>query len=440
MDELILLPEDQAIRAFFDDLDRIVLLRLLIVIAGLSVISIIALLVEGQPLWLIAPAVILILVRGMFSASRHAFFERQFRPILLGYLLFHLVGFRLLALLRWPDVYLGFDYFLPLVLIFFCLRQLHCFLLLVPLWGFSAGRDLVSALLGISTVKVLPLIAVSGICAAVFFWVGRQTRKRRRDFLLVWRREHQRHRERHRMQGELDEARRIQLSMLPRSDPSHRFFDIAGISIPASEVGGDYYEYFQSADDSQAVVIADVAGHGVASGLLLAGVRSCLYLLKDSAHRPAEVLEKLDRVVRETTGRREFVTMLYALFDPECGQVTLASAGHPPLLRYSAETGNVEEVTVSSLPLGTRLRQDIVEIHLPCSKDDIFLLYTDGIAETVNRNGDVYGNERLTARLKTTAHDRSAKEIRDTLLGDVWNFKADGEQTDDITLVVVKVR
>ena len=286
MDELILLPEDQAIRAFFDDLDRIVLLRLLIVVAGFSVISIIALLVEGLPLWLIAPGVALVLVRTMFSASRHRFFERHFRPILLGYLLLHLAGFRLLALLKWPDVYLGFDYFLPLVLIFFCLRQLHCFLLLVPLWGFSGGRDLVSALLGISTVEVLPLIAVSSVCAAVFFWVGRQTQKRRRDFLLVWRREHQRHRERHRMQGELDEARRIQLSMLPRSDPSHRFFDIAGISIPASEVGGDYYEYFQSHDDSQAVVIADVAGHGVASGLLLAGVRSCLYLLKDSAHRP----------------------------------------------------------------------------------------------------------------------------------------------------------
>lgn len=440
MDELILLPEDQAIHAFFDDLDRIVLLRLLVVVAVASVAGIVALLVEGSPLWLTLPALALILVRVIFSASRQAYFERHFRPILLAYLLLHGIGIRLFMMLKWPDFYLVLDYLLPLVLIFFCLRQLHLFLLLGPMWGISAGRDLVSALMGASEVQVLPLIAVSTVCLVVFFWVGRQTRKRRRDFLLVWRREHQRHRERHRMQGELDEARRIQLSMLPRSDPSHRFFDIAGISIPASEVGGDYYEYFQSGIDRQAVVIADVAGHGVASGLLLAGVRSCLYLLKDSPHRPVEVLEKLDRVVRETTGRREFVTMLYALFDPQRGEVSLASAGHPPLLRYVAATGQVEEAAFCSLPLGTRLRQSLEEVQVPYATDDIFLLYTDGIAETVNSKGDLYGNERLSGRLKATAHDRTAKEIRDTLLGDVWSFKADGEQTDDITLVVVKVR
>lgn len=440
LDELILLPEESAVRAFFNDLDRVVLTRLLVLVAAGSIIGMVWLLVEGHIRMLVAPVVALITVRVLFGASDKPFFERHFRAILLVYLFSHLIGLRLLIYAHWQDVYLMVDFILPLALLFFSLRQSHLLLLLGPVWSASAGRDLFNAIVSDSSVTVVYLVATSAVSIFVFFWVSRQTQKRRQDFLLVWRREHQRNRERHRMREELDEARRIQLSMLPRSDPSSDFFDMAGISIPASEVGGDYYEYFRAENDRQAVVIADVAGHGVASGLLLAGVRSCLYLLKDSPRRPAEVLELLDRVVRETTGRREFVTMLYALFDPVSREVSLSSAGHPPLIQYSAKTGEVEEYQLPSLPLGTRLQRTIEEKTITGEKGDIFLLYTDGIAETVNQHGEVYGNQRLGQRLKAIAHDRSAKEIRDTLLGDVWSFKADGEQTDDITLVVAKIK
>ena len=85
-------------------------------------------------------------------------------------------------------------------------------------------------------------------------------------------------------------------------------------------------------------------------------------------------------------------------------------------------------------------RNALTEKTVGFSRGDIFLFHTDGIAETLDGRQDLYGNERLAHRLRATAHDRSAREIRDTLLGDVWNFKGDGEQTDDITMVVVKVR
>ncbi|MCP4655427.1 MAG: PP2C family protein-serine/threonine phosphatase, partial [bacterium] len=256
----------------------------------------------------------------------------------------------------------------------------------------------------------------------------------------TWRREHHRSRERRRMQEELDDARKIQLSMLPRSDPHIPWLDVAGISVPASEVGGDYYDYFTISESREVIVVGDVAGHGVASGLLLSGIRSCLHLLQETPLAPAEILAKLDRMVRQTTGRRMFVTLLYALFDHAAQTLTLAAAGHPPLLRFSAASGLVEEFATPALPLGTGLDSTPREITLPFQRDDIFLLYTDGIAETLNARGELYGDERLRHRLSALPHERNAKEIRDMILGDVWSFKADGEQLDDITVVVAKVR
>ena len=439
MDDLILLPEEEAVRAFLNDLDRVALGRLLVVMTICSLIGAVAASVNG--LFGLAGAAVAALVaaRVLIATSDRSFFEQHFRIILLVYLAVHLLGLRLWTALQFGAIYGPLDFLLPLVPTSFYLRRSHTALLLVPLWGLSAGRDVFLAAFKDHSADYAALTGVTALGLVVFFWIGRKTSRRRQDFLLVWRREHQRYRERNRMQVELDEARRIQLSMLPRSDPSNPFFEIAGISIPASEVGGDYYEYFSSDDDRQTVVVADVAGHGVASGLLLAGVRSCLYLLKDDPLEPADVLQKLDPVVRETTGRREFVTMLYTHFDPRRSEVVLASAGHPPMLHYSAAERTVHEIEVASLPLGTRLRRPFEARSLTFAKDDIFLLYTDGIAETLNPAGDLYGNERLSTRLKTIARDRSAKEIRDTLLGDVWSFKADGEQTDDITLVVVKI-
>ena len=242
------------------------------------------------------------------------------------------------------------------------------------------------------------------------------------------------------MREELHDARKIQLSMLPRKDPKIPWLDVAGISIPASEVGGDYYDYFSPCESRQAIVIADVAGHGVASAMLLSGIRSCLYMLQESPLQPAEILTKLDRMVRQTTGTRLFVTMLYAVFDYERTELTYSVAGHPPLLRYRTDRHEVEEIGHAALPLGTALGNALTEKTAPFSPGDIFLFTTDGIAETLNGRQELYGNERLSHRLRTTAHDRSAKEIRDTLLGGVWNFKGDCEQTDDITMVVVKVR
>lgn len=439
MDELILLPENQAVRTFFDDINRLVLYRLLGIATAALLVLFFVLAIESLYPFLAIPVVSLVMVRVLYSLRDTPWLRRHFPPTLVAYL----VAQPLLLKVLWFDpavVYLVPDLFLAAPILFFRLRPGFTGLVAAVMWVSTAGRDLATTLLREDHQIHLAWLTAHTALAIGLYVVSRSiTRKRLEDFLDRWRREHQRHRERLRMREELDQARRIQLSMLPRSDPTSSWLDIAGISIPASEVGGDYYEYFRVDDVRQAVVVADVAGHGVASGLLLATVRGCLYLLKDAPQSPSEVLGKIDRVVRETTTKRNFVTMIYALFDRDRQVVRVACAGHPPMLRYVAATSEIEEIGFDALPLGSALQQEIRELEVAFRRDDILILYTDGIAETVSSRGEVYGTERLAKRLRKTDHDRTAKEIRDTLLGDVWSFKADGEQNDDITLVVLKI-
>ena len=141
----------------------------------------------------------------------------------------------------------------------------------------------------------------------------------RKRFLNVWRREYSRARERLRMREEIDYARKIQLSMLPQTAPQLSWIDLAAASLPATEVGGDYYEYFKLSDSQLVLVIGDVAGHGLASGLLLSGVRSCLYLLEEDLASPLGVFDRLNHMVRRTTDKRTYVTLLCAVINRRGG-------------------------------------------------------------------------------------------------------------------------
>ena len=223
-----------------------------------------------------------------------------------------------------------------------------------------------------------------------------------------------------------------------KRQPELRGLDIASVSLPATEVGGDYFEYFPDGDRGLSLIVADVAGHGVASGLLLSGIRSCLYLLHPDRPAPLDAVERLNRMVRRTTDRRMFITFLYADIDVDAGMVRLVSAGHPPMLHVTPE-GRVSEIGAPAPPLGTNLECRYSEVEQPLNSGDILLFYTDGVTETVNRQGDLYGEERLVKRLRHVASKTSAREVRESLLSDVWTFKGDVEQHDDITMVVLMI-
>ncbi len=133
------------------------------------------------------------------------------------------------------------------------------------------------------------------------------------------------------------------------------WLDLQGMSLPATEVGGDYYDFLIVDPNRVAVVVGDVAGHGVASGLLLSGVRAGLHLLRADLADPRAVVERLNLLVRDSGVSRLFMSLVVALFDRTTGKVEVVTAGHPPAMRFRAASGQVTVLEASSPPLGTRL-------------------------------------------------------------------------------------
>ena len=445
--QLIRFPEKTALRLFFDRKNCRALFRLLfgftLVALGLTLL----LIAQERYFELAFPLANLLLIRLLYGGAENRFFVKHFRAISIAYLILQYFFLRAL----FPEPSPGFlDFAMPLLLLLFRLPRLLLLVPLLTIWAFSSRSFLLSGgTLGEGTVQPWDLLLQTVVTFAVFILVSGWTDSQRRDFLDNWRREHRNDRERRRMQEELGDARKIQLSMLPTRAPTLPWLEISGLSFPASEVGGDYYGYFQISPSRFAVVVADVSGHGVASGLVLSGIRACLYLLHDGADteplEPVQILAKLDRVVHQTSGKRIFVTMIYALFDAEAQTVTVVTAGHPQLLCYHQDHSHQDRPRVTSmgapcLPLGTSLPKNLEPQTSSFAPGDVFLLYTDGVAETANRKEEAYGNERLRERLAEFAPGRDAQEIREALLGDIVTFKSDREQTDDITVVVVKAR
>lgn len=328
----------------------------------------------------------------------------------------------------------------PLLLLAFHLRPSEYLMVLVPLWGATVWvwntelPELWQAP-GSSGYLLWPTV----ISASVYAAAVNLSRYRRQEFVRGWRMEVSRSRERERMRSEIEDARQIQLSMLPRSTPEVGWLDISTVSMPASEVGGDYYDFFPGADSSLALVIGDVAGHGLASGLLLSGLRSCLYLLRGELASPADVLLKLDDMVRHTADRRMLVTLLVSFLDPASRSVTLSSAGHPPALYVSSASREARELALPALPLGTRLGARFRQTTTRLAPGDALIYYTDGLTEMSNSSGDLYGVDRLIQVVtEATATHRGAREVRNAILADLANFKGDTRRLDDVTFVVVK--
>jgi len=244
--------------------------------------------------------------------------------------------------------------------------------------------------------------------------------------------------ERQRMSQELDIARRIQQSLLPQSEPKVAGLDVAGICLTYAEVGGDYYDYLILDDGRLAIAIGDVFGHGVSSGLLAAAVQGCLQNQVNIDPDGGKVLAAVDRVVRSSG--EQLMTLCYAVFEPQNGLVTIASAGHWPPYHYVAQTGKLEDVYPSDAiapALGTFPTDVYPNYQISLKHGDILAFYSDGIPEAANPDGEMYGEERFRNALRRHAGG-TARQIRDAILDEVIRFRGEAPQDDDIALVIVK--
>jgi serine phosphatase RsbU (regulator of sigma subunit) len=439
LDELVLLPEPLALQRHFDARNYRVFRWLVLFLAVVCLVGTINGIDEEKPVAAAVYAADLLLGVALFVLRNHPSFAKSFRQILLTYLAAQISVLKLTSL-GTGDEAIPFFIIATFLLLSFRLRITEHLLLFGGFWiaailphewlGFGAGAGLGKG--GAAAVTTMSLICLAGSLGL--------TQLERRRFLGVWRREYARNRERLRMREEIEYARKIQLSMLPQASPNANWLDLAAASLPATEVGGDYYDYFLLAPSRMALVIGDVAGHGLASGLLLSGVRSCLYLLEEDLVDPVRVLDRLTHMVRRTTDKRTYVTLLCALLDREAGTLVLASAGHPPVLRWDARAQSFDDVGKGAPPLGTFLDARYEEERRPLRTGDLLVFYTDGLIEARNAQGQEYGDERLRRAVSRAVGSRTAREVRDAVLGDLSNFKADQEQADDITLVIARLR
>jgi serine phosphatase RsbU (regulator of sigma subunit) len=280
---------------------------------------------------------------------------------------------------------------------------------------------------------VMPVLVTNGVAMTLALLISRRVR---RSITAQWTERRVSAREQIRMRDELRYARELQLSMLPECAPRIPWADLCAISIPATEVGGDYYDYFVDGD-RVALVCGDVAGHGMASGLVLASMRSGFTLLKESLSNPAAVLRRLHDLISETSRRRMLVTVAVVLLDQQNRRATIASAGHPPVIVAHAD-GTIDTLNLYAPPLGVRLPVAIPQQTIDLRPGDVFVLHSDGIYETRNEQDETYGLERLGQIVLANASE-NAEALRNAIIADVERFRGSVAQDDDVTVVVAKI-
>lgn len=439
-DELLLLDESEAVDRFFDSWNHRRLRGWLWAFAAVMAVYGLVNAVGGTPWLAVVAGIALVGDLVLLRAHRAGALAARIRPVCAGVLVGHLVAFQVLH----PTVEADVAVFWFVVTVVLSARLLleigEHGALLAALYSLLALRiALVKTVILREAVPVAELVSLAVVALLALAVAATLTYRARRRFLVRWGAESSRHRDRLRMKEELEYARSIQLSMLPRSAPEVGWLDIAALSLPATEVGGDYYDYFALDAQRLAIVIGDVTGHGVASGLVLSGVRASLNLLQEELDHPAGVLTRVNRMLRKISTPRMLMTLGVAVFDRGDRSLTFASAAHPPLLVLVGAEGRVDEVGRGSLPLGamedTPYRQD----RIPLAPGDVVLLYSDGIVEAIRDDGEQYGWGRLRQALRGAEAVGSARDIRDALLRDLWDWKGETEQVDDVTMVVVRV-
>jgi len=244
--------------------------------------------------------------------------------------------------------------------------------------------------------------------------------------------------ERERQRVELETARNIQSSILPQLPPQLGGVELAHTYLPATEVGGDFYDVLALEDGRLAVAVGDVAGHGVSSGLVMSMAKSALAVQVTFDPRVEAVFVPLNRMVHQSARKRLLATLCYALIDPKELAMDFASAGHLFPYRVSKD-GRVEALESVAYPLGVRPALEIRPQRTRLESGDIVFLFSDGLVEArAEGSEELFGFERLERLLgKYAGH--GATVVRDAVLRELGAFVGPAPREDDLTLLVLRI-
>lgn len=239
-------------------------------------------------------------------------------------------------------------------------------------------------------------------------------------------------------QNEIKIAQHIQSSLLPSAPLSAEHFQITGFCLPADQVGGDYYDYFYRDDEHVDMVIADVSGHSVGPALFMVETRSALRTQSHWPGTPAQTLTVLNNFLFEDLNYSDyFITMSYLQYHLPTRQLCIANAGHPPPLLYKRNSDQCMQLDAEGLILGIRKQVDFEEKIVALEAGDVILLYTDGVVEAENPQGEFFGMQRLTALFHSLT-ERPPQKIINAIMDEVKEFCRRKKFKDDITLLIFK--
>lgn len=245
--------------------------------------------------------------------------------------------------------------------------------------------------------------------------------------------------EKERLEKEFEVAREVQYKILPQKTPNFKNLEISALFIPALEVGGDYYDFFNIDDNRLGLVIADVSGKGIEAAFIMAEVKGIFSTLSKLKLSSKEILIKANSILENSLSKKTFVTAIYGIIDLSKRTFSFARAGHSPILYF--RNNEIEKLIPNGIGLGLdyseRFKESLVEMEIKLNNNDIIVLFTDGINESLNENMEEFGYERINKLVKENSL-LSVEELSNLIMQAVSTFSRRNNQHDDITLVILK--
>jgi sigma-B regulation protein RsbU (phosphoserine phosphatase) len=248
--------------------------------------------------------------------------------------------------------------------------------------------------------------------------------------------------ERRHLESDLELAQDVQKMLLPQEVPNIPGLEIAAFSRPAQFVGGDYFDFIDFSNGFHGLAIADVAGHGVSASLHMASIQALLRTLVPVNKSPAEVMSQLHKLFIHNIRFETFVTFFIGAFDSSTKTLTFSNAGHlPPLVlrNNKSKKESVEMLRPTGAAIGLVEEAEFAEKTIELQKEDLLVLYTDGITEAVNPQNQEFGRERLI-KLSQQVNNAPVKKVVQEIRQGLEEFSEGKPLADDTTIVICKIK
>jgi len=238
------------------------------------------------------------------------------------------------------------------------------------------------------------------------------------------------------LEKDLQAARDVQMALLPKAPPAIDGYDLAGTTIPAQAVGGDYFDFIRLDQNRLGVCVGDVSGKGLPAALLMANLQANLRAQTITSAMPKVALARVNNMLTQSTSAEKFITLFFGILDFGKHAVTFCNAGHNPPFLFSREA-TPRQLTAGGIVLGVLQDFSFEEQTITLSPGDLIAMYSDGVTEAVNTQQEQFGEDRLIEVIAAHRGD-SAEEVCAAIVGAVNAFAEGAAQADDITVLVLR--